>query len=168
ETNEITTSDAIEKTLPFGVPCRMNYIQFRTGNIVTIGDGPGDTSDHAEEYRQAETNGGLASAVELEKDGKKGIQLTGRRCGFMEAPKSMDWDTDWEIFCKTPSVYFFIHDGFWLKDVIEVFEKDFPATYLFQTVRGDYGILQITGLTKDKTNSSGVKLSYKLVPWEKK
>jgi len=49
----------MERVLPFGTPCSNHYFQFQTGNVIDIGDGPGDTSNHAEEYRRAEESGGL-------------------------------------------------------------------------------------------------------------
>src|SRR4029453_18528760 len=48
----------IERMLPCSAPCRMQYIQFHTGSVIAIGDGPGDVSDHADEYRRAEETGG--------------------------------------------------------------------------------------------------------------
>ncbi len=48
------------------------YFQFHTGNVFEIGDGPGDTSDHAEEHKRADLTGGLDVSV---LGGKEHIQL---------------------------------------------------------------------------------------------
>src|SRR5207237_5525639 len=74
-----------ERVLPFGLPCAMKYFQFHTGNVIAIGEGPGDTSDHAEDYRRAEENGGLdADAI----GGEGGIQFAGHGCVFVSTPTS--------------------------------------------------------------------------------
>lgn len=53
----LTLGSVMERVLPFSAPCRMQYFQFHTGNVHTIGDGPGDKTDHAEDYRRAEETG---------------------------------------------------------------------------------------------------------------
>jgi hypothetical protein len=147
-----------EQSLPFGVPCRMNYLQFHTGNIITIGDGPGDTSDHSEDYDQAESSGGLdVSAIQLMDAGKQGIQLAGHGCIFNERRKPEDWDR-----LTASATADALRRETWLKGVIEVFQNDFPATYLFKTAHGECGVLQITGLATSSTIGNGVKLRYKM------
>jgi serine/threonine protein kinase len=145
----------IERVLPFGEPCAMKYLQFHTGNVIAIGDGPGDKSDHSEEYRRAEESGGLdGSAMGLE----NGVQFAGHGCVFLAAADSNDWD-----MLTAESMVWTLQRGSWFKGVIEVYDKDFPATYLFKTARGECGILQILGLTDEKPHPSGMKLRCTLV-----
>ncbi len=85
----INFTPVMERVLPFGVPCAMQFFQFHAGNVIAIGDGPGDTLDHAEEYAQTEESGGLdASAIGSE----DGIQLVGEGCIFTR-DHFPDWDT---------------------------------------------------------------------------
>lgn len=78
-----------ERVVPFGAPCMQKYFQFHTGNVFEIGDGPGDESDHAEEYRRADLTGGLDFSV---LGGKDHIQLAGKGCLFT-SDKTPNWDT---------------------------------------------------------------------------
>jgi hypothetical protein len=146
----------IEQVLPCSAPCRMQYFQFHTGQVIAIGDGPGDTSDHAEDYRRAEESGGIDASVI---GGKDGIQLSGKGCIFTQ-DKSPDWDaTTAEVVVRT------LQRESWLSGVVEIKAKDFPATYLFKTARGECGILQILGVTDEPPgwNQVGMKFRYKLV-----
>jgi serine/threonine-protein kinase len=146
---------ALDRVLPFGEPCAMKYFQFHTGNVIAIGDGPGDKSDHSEEFRRAEESGGLdASALGL----GNGVQFAGHGCVFLAAGDRKDWDT----LTAERTIQTLQHDS-WLKGVVEVYEKDFPATYLLKTAQGAYGILQIIGLTDENPHPGGVKIRYKLV-----
>jgi serine/threonine protein kinase len=146
----------VERVLPCSAPCRMQYLQFHTGQVITIGDGPGDTSDHAEDYRRAEQSGGLDVSVI---GGKEGIQLAGKGCVFTR-DKPPDWDaTTAEVVVRT------LQRESWLSGVVEIKAKDFPATYLFKTARGECGILQILGVADESPgwNQLGMKFRYKLV-----
>ena len=146
----------VERVLPCSAPCRMQYLQFHTGQIIVIGDGPGDKSDHAEDYRRAEQSGGLDVSVI---GGKEGVQLAGKGCIFTR-DKSPDWDaTTAEVVVRT------LQRESWLSGVVEIKAKEFPATYLFKTARGECGILQILGVTDEPPgwNQLGMKFRYKLV-----
>lgn len=46
-----------ETTIPFGVPCARKLFRFRTSEVFAIGNGPGDTSDHAEAWARIEAGG---------------------------------------------------------------------------------------------------------------
>jgi hypothetical protein len=141
----------IERVLPSSAPCRMQYFQFHTGKVFTIGDGPSDKTDHAEDYRRAEETGGLDVSVI---GGKDGLQLAGRGCVFTR-DKSPNWDTmAAEAAVRT------LRRESWLNGVVEVKQKDFPATYLFKTARGECGLLQILGVSDEPL---GMKFRYKLV-----
>ncbi|KPJ52406.1 MAG: hypothetical protein AMS16_06410, partial [Planctomycetes bacterium DG_58] len=142
----------IERVLPFGFPCAMKYIRFRTGDIIAIGTGPEDRSDHAAEFRAAEKGGGIdASAL----GGELGVQFAGRGCVFASAEKAEHWNA-----LTAEEVVLRLQRETWLKGVLEVPGKDFPATYVFKTALGDCGILQILAVTD---NPKGVKIRYKMV-----
>src|SRR5207248_922777 len=80
-------------------------------------------------------------------------------CVFvLRTKESRDWDT-----LTAERTIQALQQESWLKGVVEVYEKDFPATYLFKTARGEYGIVQILGFTDEKPRAGGVKLRYKLV-----
>jgi Protein kinase domain len=146
----------IERVVPFGEPCRAQFFQFRTGSVVQIGDGPGDTSDHAEEWRQVEASGGIdAMAI----GGNEGIQFAGEGCLFSK-DSSPDWDT-----VTAEEVVKSLRRETWITGVIEAKRADFPLTYLFKTARGDSGVLQIFDITEDERGASklGMKMRYKLV-----
>jgi hypothetical protein len=153
----VSFAPAMERVLPFGVPCAMQYFQFHTGNVIAIGDGPGDTLDHAEEYAKAEESGGLdASAIGSVDDG---IQLVGQGCIF-----TRDHSPDWDTTTAEEVVESWIHAS-WIYGVVEPRKKDFPITYFFKTARGECGILQILGVTKIPGSPVryGMKFRYKLV-----
>ena len=139
-----------------GEPCRAQFFQFRTGSVVQIGDGPGDTSDHTEQWRQVETNGGIdAMAI----GGNEGIQFAGEGCLFSN-DSSPKWDTiTAEEVLKT------LRRETWITGVIEAKRANFPITYLFKTAGGDSGVLQIFDITEDERGASklGMKMRYKLV-----
>src|SRR5205085_8794102 len=100
-------------------------------------------------------SGGLdASAI----GGEEGIQFAGHGCVFVSTPTSNSWET--MSAEKTTQT---LQYESWLKGVVEIKKKDFPATYLFKTARGECGILQILGFTEEKPNPGGVKIRYKLV-----
>jgi hypothetical protein len=146
----------VEGVLPCSAPCRMQYLQFHTGRVITIGDGPSDTSDHAEDYRRAEESGGLDASVI---GGKEGIQLAGKGCVFT-LEKAPDWSAT-----TADEVVRTLQRESWLSGVVEIKAKDFPATYLFKTARGECGILQILSVPDESSgwNQVGMKFRYKLV-----
>jgi predicted Ser/Thr protein kinase len=155
-----TFGPAIERVVPFGAPCYRKYFQFHTGNVFEIGDGPGDTSDHAEEWRRIEESGGV-DAMSI--GGKEGIQFAGKGCIFTQ-DSSPNWDTSTaEQTAKT------LRRATWITGVIEAKRKQFPLTYLFKTARGDCGVLQIYDITEDPRgfHQLGMKLRYKFVQTEK-
>jgi hypothetical protein len=134
----------------------MKYFQLHTGDIFAIGDGPGDTSDHAEEYRRAEATGGLDVSVI---GGEEGLQLAGRGCIF-----TRDSSPNWDTLTAEEAIRTLRRES-WLSGVIELRKKDFPATYLFKTAIGECGLLQILGVTADPRgwNRFGMKFRYRLV-----
>jgi hypothetical protein len=156
QTNETGFGPAREGVLPGSAPCRMHYVQFHTGAIIAIGDGPGDTSDHEEAYRRAEESGGLDASVI---GGPDGFQLAGRGCIFTRE-RSPKWET-----LTADEVVRMLRTESWLYGVVEIEKKDFPATYLFKTARGECGLLQILGASDDARgwNGHGMKYRCKLV-----
>ena len=158
--NELSAQPAefgpvLERVVPFSAPCAMKYLQFRTGDIFAIGDGPGDTSDHAKEWRRAEATGGLDASVEGWEDG---VHFVGRGCIFIRQQSQR-----WETLTAKEAVERFKYEPF-LQGVLEIPKKDLPATYLFKTARGQCGVLHIIGLTDDQQgwNRLSVNLRYKL------
>ncbi len=145
-----------EGVLPGSAPCRMFFLQFQTGHAIAIGEGPGDTSDHAQDYRQAEETGGLDASVI---GGPEGFQLAGHGCVFNKVAAST-WKT-----LTAGEVVETLRRESWLYGVVEIGKKDFPATYLFKTARGACGLLQILGAAEDPRawNGHGMKFRYKLV-----
>jgi predicted Ser/Thr protein kinase len=146
----------VERVLPCSAPCAMKYLQLRTGDIFAIGDGPGDTSDHADEWRRAEETGGLDVSVE---GGEEGVQFVGRGCVFIREQARA-----WESATAEQTVARFTFEP-WQNGVLELRKKDFPATCLFKTARGDHGLLQIIGVTEAAQgwNRHGVRIRYKLI-----
>lgn len=148
---------AFERVLPFSDPCRRHYFQFRTGQVITIGDGPGDTSDHAEEYRRARESGGLDATALAWKDG---MQLAGRGCLFIRRNHSQEWETR-----TGEQIAQQFQRESWMTGIVEVDQKDLPALCLFKTAQGNFGMLHILGITEDSSGESnrGMKFRYKLV-----
>ena len=138
----------IELVFPFGVPCLGQYLQFHTGKIIQIGSGPSDAYDHTAEI--ASKGGVDASVSQL----AHSVQLAGRGCILLKA-KPQDWET-----MTTEMVLHTLETEKWIQGVLEIAEKDFPATCLFKAARGDCGLLQITGFTEAPR---GVKVRFKLV-----
>jgi hypothetical protein len=147
ETNSLSFGPVIERVVPYGAPCAMQCLQFHTGNILQIGSGPGDTSDHSAEIA---SKGGIdASVLPLE----HGVQLVGQGCIFVTAGSR-----DWEAMTTEKAVHTLQTES-WIQGVLEIAEKDYPSTCLFKTAGGDCGLLQITSFTE---NPRGVKIRYKL------
>ena len=146
----------IERVVPFGVPCQAKYFQFHTGDVFEIGDGPGDTSDHAEEWRRINASGGVDA---LAIGGEDGIQLAGEGCLFTRDP-APDWDT-----LTAEETVQRLRRARWITGVIEAKRQELPLTFLFKTARGDRGVLQIRSITRDPRggNGLGMAIRYKLV-----
>lgn len=146
----------VERVVPFGVPCAAKYFQFHTGNVFEIGEGPGDTSDHAEEWRRIEASGGVDG---LAIGGEAGLQFAGEGCLFTQ-----EGSPDWETLTAEATMKQLRH-ATWITGVIEAKRSDLPLTLLFKTARGDCGILQIRGITNDPRGSHGLGMTirYKLV-----
>jgi predicted Ser/Thr protein kinase/uncharacterized integral membrane protein len=146
----------MDRVLPYGAPCLQKYFQFHTGNVIAIGNGPGDTSPHTEEYRRAEETGGLDASVEALQDA---VHLLGRGCVFIRV-KSKDWES-----MEAAEVVARLKRERWLQGVLEIPKKDFPDTYLFKTAIGECGILQVLGITEEAVdwNRLGMRFRYKLV-----
>ena len=145
-----------ERVVPFGAPCYAKYFQFRSGEVFEVGAGPGDTSDHAEEWRRIEDQGG----VDVQSlGGKDRIQFAGEGCLF-----TRDDSPDWETHTADKTVQQ-LRRATWITGVIELKTKDLPATYLFKTGRGECGILQLLGVADDPRGYGklGLKLRYKLI-----
>lgn len=146
----------IERVVPFGVPCAAKYFQFHTGNVFEIGDGPGDTSDHAEEWRRVDASGGVDALVI---GGDDGIQFAGEGCLFTRDP-APDWDT-----LTAEETVQRLRRATWITGVIEAKRQELPLTFLFKTARGDRGVLQLRSITRDPRggNGLGMTIRYKLV-----
>lgn len=146
----------VERVVPFGAPCRAKYFRFRTGEVFEIGDGPGDTSDHAEEWRRIDASGGVdALAIGSE----KGIQFAGQGCLFT-SEGSPDWDT-----LTAEETVQRLRRAMWITGVIEATSQELPMTFLFRTAEADRGILQIRGIKPESggSNGLGMAIRYKLV-----
>lgn len=141
----------MEHVMPFGVPCARKLFRFRTGEVFPIGDGPGDSSDHAEEWAKIDATGGVDSECH---GGKKGFQLVGRGCVFTN-----DAIPDWED-ATADSVMGKLRRAAWITGVIEAEAGKLPLTWLFKTFNGDCGILQILGIAED---AQGLEVRYRLV-----
>jgi hypothetical protein len=146
----------IERVVPFGVPCAAKYFQFHTGDVFEIGDGPGDTSDHAEEWRRINASGGVDA---LAIGGEDSIQFAGEGCLFTRDP-APDWDT-----LTAEETVQRLRFARWITGVIEAKRQELPLTFLFKTARGDRGVLQIRSITRDSrgSNGLGMLIRYKLV-----
>ena len=152
----------IERVLPFGAICYMPWLQFRSGNILTVGDGTAKTEQqYDEEMQRADAAGG----VDAEAGGsKEGFQLLGKGCLFTQVPGS-----DWEKLTAEDAVKQ-LQSAMWIKGVLEPNKKDLPQTWLFKTSRGEMGILELLDIVPDERGAHhegkqgyGVKLRYKLV-----
>lgn len=141
----------MERVIPFGVPCARKYFRFRTGEVFAIGDGPADTSDHAEEWAAIDAGGGVDAQCY---GSEKRFQLVGRGCVFTRDP-APDWQT-------TPAgqVIRDLRRAAWITGVVEEESGKLPMTWLFRTFNGDCGILQIAGVSDD---GNGLTLRYRLV-----
>lgn len=146
----------MERVVPFGAPCAAKYFQFRTGNVFEVGEGPGDTSDHAQEWKRIDESGGVDAHAH---GGEDGIQFVGEGCLFTRDP-APDWDT-----LTAGEAVQRLRQVTWITGVIEAKRQDFPLTYLFKTAGGDQGILQIYDVTPDPRGWGGIgmKMRYKLV-----
>jgi len=149
-------SEVKECVLPFSAPCAMKYLQVATGDVFEIGDGPGDTSDHADIYRRAEDTGGLDVVVY---GGEKNIQMVGKGCVFSRG-RSTNWETT-----SAASVVESLKSESWLSGVVEINTKELPLTWLFKTATGQCGMLQVLGVVPESHGYAdiGVKLRFKLV-----
>lgn len=149
-------SEVSECVLPFSAPCAMKYLQFATGDVFEIGDGPGDTSDHADIYRRAEDTGGLDVVVY---GGESNIQMVGKGCVFSRG-RSTHWETT-----SAASAVESLKGESWLSGVVEIETKELPLTWLFKTATGQPGMLQLLGVVPETRGHGdlGVKLRYKLV-----
>ncbi len=154
---------AIEVVLPFGAPCENHYLQFRSGQVFTIGRGPATTKEeYDEDWKRVEQAGGVdASAIRL----KEGIQLVGEGCVFTLGHR-LNWDTT-----TADEVIKQLEHTSWINGVVEPKTKDFPITYLFRTARGDSGLLQLLEVVEDQRGYAGsnkqghgLKLRWKFVP----
>ena len=146
----------IERVLPFGAPCCRKYIQFHTGQVIEIGEGPEDTSDHAEQWRHVEDSGGVDAMII---GGREGIQLAGEGCIF-----TRDSSPNWETITAEQTVKTLRH-ATWITGVLEAKTEALPLTCLFKTARGECGVLQILGIEDDPrgSNQLGMRVRYKLV-----
>lgn len=141
----------MERLIPFGVPCARKLFRFRTGEVFAIGDGPGDTSDHAKEWAEIEAGGGVDAECY---GGEKGFQLVGRGCLF-----TRDSVPGWED-ATADAVMQKLRRSAWITGVIEAKSEALPMTWLFQTFRGDCGVLQLRGISE---NAQGLEVRYRLV-----
>jgi len=146
----------IERVVPFGVPCAAKYFQFHTGDVFEIGDGPGDTSDHAKEWRRINASGGVDA---LAIGGEDSIEFAGEGCLFTRYP-APDWGT-----LTAEETVRRLRRARWITGVIEAKRQDLPLTFLFKTARDDQGILQIRSIKRDPhgSNGLGMAIRYKLV-----
>jgi len=145
-----------ERVMPFGAPCVMKYFQFHTGDVFEIGDGPGDTSSHAEERKHAELTGGL----DFHAFGwKEHIQLVGEGCIFIS-----NYHPNFDTLTAQQTLDQ-LRRATWLTGVLEIDTKKLPITYLFKTARNECGIMQILAVTDDERGFQevGMKFRYKLV-----
>ncbi|MCP5520725.1 MAG: hypothetical protein H7A46_04185 [Verrucomicrobiales bacterium] len=152
--DKATFGPTLERVIPFGVPCAQKYFQFRTGKVFPIGDGPGDTSDHTEEWAAIEAAGGVDAECF---GGEKGFQLVGRGCLFTH-----DAVPEWED-ATADTVMRKLRRATWITGVIEAGSGEMarlPKTWLFRTFNGDCGMLQICGIAGD---AEGLKVRYKVV-----
>jgi hypothetical protein len=148
---EVNFGAAMERVIPFGVPCARKLFRFRTGEVFEIGDGPADTSDHAKEWAFIEAGGG----VDAECFGsRKGFQLVGRGCVFTRDP-APNWET-----IAAGKVVGNLRRAAWITGVIEARSAELPMTWLFRTFTGHCGILEIRGIGPD---ADGLEVRYRLV-----
>ena len=172
---------ARERVLPFGVPCALWLFQFRNGEIFVRGHGPGTTPEQAAQDRKTMDDAG---GVDLcAHGGKTGFQLVGEACLFARDTHGRGWDgtTAKQVVAKMQRVDFerppepgarrhpfapATGGGF---GVTHLKAQDLPITYLFKTVRGEVGILEILKTVEDKRGHSdsgkgyGMKFRYKMV-----
>lgn len=149
--NEPHFGPTFETTIPFGVPCARKLFRFRTGEVFAIGNGPGDTSDHAKEWAGIEAGGG----VDVECFGsRRGFQLVGRGCVFMSEPAG-GWESR-----SAAEVVRKLRKATWIAGVVEAQSENLPLTRLFRTFSGECGVLEIRGIAED---GEGLVLRYRLV-----
>ena len=170
-----------ERVLPFGSPCARWLFQLRNGELFVDGHGPGTTREQATRDRKIIDDAG---GVDLcAHGGKTGFQLVGEGCLFAREADELGWDktTPEHIIAKMNKVDFVrpreagiprdpfaeaTGGGF---GVTQLTAKDLPITYLFKTVRGGVGILEILGIVEDERGHSGdgkgygVKFRYRMV-----
>ena len=162
EKPKATFGPVFDRVLPFGAICYMPWLQFRSGNILTVGDGTDKTEQqYDEEMNRAEAVGGVDAEAE---GSKEGFQFLGKGCLFTQVPGS-----DWEKLTAEDAVKQ-LQSAMWIKGVLEPNKKDLPQTWLFKTSRGEMGILELLDIVPDERGARhdgekgyGVKLRYKLV-----
>lgn len=156
-----------ERVLPFGAPCSLWLFQFRNGEVFASGRGPGTTPEQAaEDHKTIDNAGGVDMCAH---GGKSGFQLVGEACLFARDPHGIGWDgtTAKQVVAKMQHVDFerpsepgatrnpfapATGGGF---GVTQLEVQDLPITYLFRTVRGEVGILEILDIVEDKRGHSG-------------
>ncbi len=153
----------IERVLPYGAPCCQQYFQFRSAQVLVVGNGPGTTDEEFERDRKYIDY--EAGGADISLGSNSGIQLVGEGCIFTQDLQDLKWDT----MTAERAANSMKHANFTF-GVVEPGVKDLPATYLFKTSRGDIGILELLGIVDDERGVSGskrigrgLKFRYKLV-----
>ncbi|MGA2066699.1 MAG: protein kinase [Thermoguttaceae bacterium] len=158
-----TFGPVIERVLPFGVPCRQQYFQFRSGEVFIEGNGPGTTAEEDERDRKKiEDAGGVdMTALSL----KDRIRIAGEGCIFTQDVQGLDWEktTAEDVVERMPHVS-------WSYGIVEPKNEDLPVVYLFKTSRGEVGLMEVLSVVEDERGDhcegekgSGMKFRYKLV-----
>ncbi len=157
-----TFGPVMERVVPFGAPCAMQCLQFRSGRLFTEGHGPGTTKEQAAQDSKIIEEAGGVDAEAL--GGEEGFQFVGEGCLFTK-----DHSPVWEKQTAEETVKELQHAS-WITGVIEPKKTELPLTYLFKTSRGEMGILQLLdnvesdlGYRGSDKKGRGVKLRYKLV-----
>ena len=167
--------------MPFGVPCALRLFQFRTGGVFVSGHGPATTPEQAaQDQRKIDDAGGVDLCAH---GGKTGLQLVGEGCLFTRDLRGLGWDktTAEQVIAKMRQVDFVelpkagapndpfgpaTGGGF---GVTRLETQDLPITYLFKTVRGEVGSMEILDIVEDERGHSGdgegygMKFRYRMV-----
>ena len=141
-----------ERVLPMSLGV---VFQFHSGEVFAPSSNSAATDEGLEKYgQQVEAAGGFdMTAVDVE----NGIQICGHGCIFTTDVADLKWGA------FTPAqVLEAMKRATFTYGVVQPQTKEFPVTYLFKTVRGEVGIMEVSGAVKDE-RGDGMKFRYKLV-----
>lgn len=130
----------IERVLPFGSPCDMLGLQFRSGRLFVNGHGPGTTKEQAEaDWKIIDEAGGMDVAA---LSGTEALQFWGEGCLFLKA-NAPQWQE-----ATAADIVTSLKDTTWIVGILQPTRTDLPLTAYFKTARGEMGILQLLDIVR--------------------